>query len=40
MPGVDKEAVIGVRIPVLRKFAKEYAKSGETEQIMKKIIFI
>ena len=31
MPGVDKEAVIGVRIPVLRKFAKEYAKSGETE---------
>lgn len=37
MPGVDKEAVIGVRIPVLRKFAKEYAKSGETEQFMREL---
>ena len=31
MPGVDKEAVIGVRIPVLRKFAKEY------EQFMREL---
>ena len=37
MPGVDKEAVIGVRIPVLRKFAKEYAKSGETERFMREL---
>ena len=37
MPEVDKEAVIGVRIPVLRKFAKEYAKSGETEQFMREL---
>lgn len=37
MPGVDKEAVIGVRTPVLRKFAKEYAKSGETEQFMREL---
>ena len=34
IPGIEKETVIGVRIPVLRKFAKEYAKSGETEQFM------
>lgn len=34
IPGIDKETVIGIRTPVLRKFAKEYAKSGETEQFM------
>lgn len=34
IPGIEKETVIGVRIQVLRKFAKEYAKSGETEQFM------
>ena len=34
IPGIEKETVIGVRIPVLRKFAKEYAKSGETEQFI------
>lgn len=37
IPGIDKETVIGVRIPVLRKFAKEYAKSGETEQFMREL---
>ena len=37
MPGVDKEAVIGIRTPVLRKFAKEYAKSGEIEQFMREL---
>ena len=48
IPGIDKETVIGIRTPVLRKFAKEYAKSGELSSlcvschisIMKKIIFI
>lgn len=34
MPGVDKEAVIGVRIPVLRKFAKKFSKTEEAEQFM------
>ena len=27
MPGVDKEAVIGVRTPVLRAFAKKFSKT-------------
>ena len=26
MPGIDKETIIGIRTPVLRKFAKEFAK--------------
>ena len=37
IPGIEKETVIGVRTPVLRKFAKEYAKSGETEQFMREL---
>lgn len=37
IPGIEKETVIGVRILVLRKFAKEYAKSGETEQFMREL---
>ena len=37
IPGIDKETVIGIRTPVLRKFAKEYAKSGETEQFMREL---
>ncbi len=31
MPTVDKETVIGVRIPCLRAFAKEYFKSNRNE---------
>ena len=27
MPGIDKETIIGIRTPVLRKFAKEFAKN-------------
>lgn len=37
IPGVDKDKVIGIRTPVLRKFAKEYAKSGETEKFMREL---
>lgn len=37
IPGIEKETVIGVRTPVLRKFAKEYAKSGETEQFIREL---
>ena len=38
IPGVDKEKVIGIRTPVLRKFAKEYAKSsGENEKFMREL---
>lgn len=48
MPGIDKETIIGIRTPVLRKFAKEFAKTEAAEAfcrnchipIMRKIIFI
>ena len=26
LPGIDKETLIGIRTPMLRKFAKEFAK--------------
>lgn len=34
MPTVDKEKIIGVRTPVLRKFAKEFYKSGDYEPFL------
>lgn len=34
MPTVDKEKVIGVRMPMLRKFAKEFAKTKDAEQFL------
>lgn len=32
MPGVDPDTVIGIRTPLMRKFAKEVFKSGEYEE--------
>ena len=29
LPGIDKETLIGIRTPMLRKFAKEFAKTPE-----------
>ena len=26
LPGIDKETIIGIRTPMLRKFTKEYAR--------------
>lgn len=37
MPTVDKEKIIGVRTPVLRKFAKEYAKCEESKSFLKQL---
>lgn len=37
MPGVDKETVIGVRIPVLRAFAKKFSKTEEAGQFMNEL---
>ncbi len=34
MPTISPETIIGVRTPVLRKFAKEMAKYGDTETFM------
>ena len=35
MPTIDKETIIGVRTPELRKFAKEFAKTEECESFLK-----
>jgi len=37
MPGTDIEAVIGIRIPVLRKFAKKFAKTPEAEAFLQQL---
>lgn len=34
MPTVDPEKIIGIRTPVLRKFANEFAKTGEAEKFL------
>ena len=33
-PGVSKDSIIGIRVPVLRKFAKEFAKETEVNDFM------
>ena len=33
-PGVPVESFIGIRVPVLRKFAKEFTKKGECEDFL------
>lgn len=37
MPNIPKEDVIGIRVPVLRKFAKGFAKSDEKEKFLKEL---
>lgn len=34
MPTIDKESIIGIRTPMLRKFAKEFAKTEECERFL------
>ena len=34
LPGIDKEPLIGIRTPMLRKFTKEYAKTPEADLFM------
>lgn len=36
-PGVDRSTIIGVRIPLLRKLAKEIYKSGEYKDLLKSL---
>ena len=33
-PGVPMESFIGIRVPVLRKFAKEFTKEAECEEFL------
>lgn len=35
MPTIDPDTIIGVRIPMLRKYAKELLKSNETEEFIR-----
>ena len=37
MPETDKETVIGIRVPILRKFAKEFAKTSEAESFLRQL---
>lgn len=37
MPTVDKEKIIGIRTPILRKFAKEYAKTEESKEFLNEL---
>ena len=37
MPETDKETVIGIRTPVLRKFAKEFAGTSEAEACLRQL---
>ena len=37
MPETDKETVIGIRTPVLRKFAKEFAGTSEAEAFLRQL---
>lgn len=33
-PGIPEESFIGIRVPELRKFAKEYIKTPDSEQFL------
>lgn len=37
MPTIDKETIIGIRTPMLRKFAKEFKKSEASEQFLNEL---
>ena len=37
LPGIDKETIIGIRTPMLRKFTKEYAKTSEADLFMQEL---
>lgn len=37
MPTVDKETIIGIRVPELRKFAKKISKTKEAEEFLKNL---
>ena len=37
LPGIEKETIIGIRTPVLRKFAKEFSQTEEAQTFLKKM---
>ena len=37
IPGVTEDSIIGIRVPVLRTFAKEYIKEAESREFLKQL---
>ena len=37
IPNIDKECVIGIWTPVLRRFAKEFGKTPEAEEFLREL---
>ena len=37
MPGIDKDTIIGIRTPQLRRFAKQLAQTAEAEQFLHRL---
>ena len=37
LPGIDKDTIIGIRTPVLRKFAAQYSKTPEAEGFLREL---
>ena len=37
LPGIDKETIIGIRTPILRKFAKEFRKTEEAKAFLQEL---
>ena len=40
LPGIDKETIIGIRTPILRKFAKDFAAQEESAQFLHELLAI
>ena len=37
IPNIDKENIIGIRVPILRKFAKQFAKSDKVQEFLNEL---
>lgn len=37
IPNIDKETIIGVRVPILRKFAKEFIKTNQVDDFINEL---
>ena len=37
LPGIEKEKIIGIRTPILRKFAREFSKTQEAQEFLQEL---
>ena len=37
LPGIEKEKIIGIRTPILRKFAREFAKTQDAQEFLQEL---